>query len=171
MSERLRGELRAYQCALDGFDEAVSERLGINRTDLRCLDLLEQHRSMTAGALAQASGLTSGAMTFALDRLERAGFVRRRRDDEDRRRVVVEMEPAGGERARALHEPLAADARAAAAGFSTGELEVIADFLRKLRELYERHGTALRHGSRAGDRLARQRPPVTPAGPGPPARS
>jgi DNA-binding MarR family transcriptional regulator len=140
----LRTELRGYQTALDGFDEAVSQRLGVNRTDLRCLDLLEQHGPMTAGALAEASGLTSGAVTFVLDRLERAGFLRRRRDPSDRRRVVVELEPAGNLRAWALHEPFVHDARAAAANFSVEELAAICRFLRTCKDLYTKHAAELR---------------------------
>ncbi|MHB1599763.1 MAG: MarR family transcriptional regulator, partial [Acidimicrobiales bacterium] len=99
LMRELRDALRAFLRAVDVFDEAVSERLGINRTDLRCLDLLEQHRPMTAGALAEASGITTGAMTFVLDRLEGAGFVRRQRDEGDRRRVLVDLEPEGADRA------------------------------------------------------------------------
>lgn len=137
-------ELRRYQCSLDGFDETVSQRLGINRTDLRCLDLLEQGGSMTAGALAEASGLSSGAMTFVLDRLEGAGFAHRRRDDTDRRRVVVELDLHGAKRARALHEPLIRDARAAAGQFSVDELVSISRFMRTCRELYEEHAGLLR---------------------------
>jgi DNA-binding MarR family transcriptional regulator len=84
-------EIRRSQGATARFDSAVAEALGLNRTDMRCVDALERTGPMTAGQLAETTGLTSGAMTTALDRLERAGFVRRIRDDQDRRRVLVEI--------------------------------------------------------------------------------
>ena len=92
---------------------------------------------MTAGALAQATRLTSGAITFVLDRLERAGFVRRIRDETDRRRVLVELVPAAQRQAARLHQPMVRDARAAMAKYSPDELAVICDFLVVAREIYE----------------------------------
>ena len=137
-------ELRGYQSALDAFDEAVAASLGVNRTDLRCLDLLSQHQPMTAGALARASGLTTGAVTFVLDRLEDHELVRRRRGPDDRRVVLVDLTPQGAARAFALHAPLVGEFRAAARRFSEADLAMIRDFLSLCRELYERHGPLLR---------------------------
>ncbi len=91
MFNELVDEIRRSQSATDRFDSAVAEALGLNRTDMRCVDSLEREGPLTAGQLAELTGLTSGAMTTALDRLERAGFVRRRRDERDRRRVLVEI--------------------------------------------------------------------------------
>lgn len=84
-------EIRRSQLATDRFDSAVAEAVGLNRTDMRCVDALERAGPLTAGQLAEETGLTSGAMTTALDRLERAGFVQRFRDDDDRRRVLVKL--------------------------------------------------------------------------------
>jgi DNA-binding MarR family transcriptional regulator len=86
----LGDEVRANQRATDEVDELLAEALGINRTDARCMDLLDQHGRMTAGELAEASRLTSGAITAVIDRLERAGIARRVPDPSDRRRVLVE---------------------------------------------------------------------------------
>ncbi len=135
----LAAAMRGYQIALDVFDDAVANKLGLNRTDFRCVDILEQHQPMTAGALAQATRLTSGAITFALDRLEHAGFVRRIRDETDRRRVLVELVPAAQRQAARFHEPLVRDARAAMAKYTSKELSVICDFLVVARDLYEKH--------------------------------
>jgi DNA-binding MarR family transcriptional regulator len=71
------------------FHQAVAERLGLNATDHKCLDMARRSEAMTAGELAQCTGLTSGAITGVIDRLERGGFVSRVRDDKDRRRVLV----------------------------------------------------------------------------------
>ena len=135
----LAAAMRAYQIALDVFDDAVANKLGLNRTDFRCVDILDQEQPMTAGALAQATRLSSGAITFALDRLERAGFVRRFRDETDRRRVLVELVPAAQRQAARLHAPLVRDARATMAKYTAAELAVICDFLVAARELYEKH--------------------------------
>jgi DNA-binding MarR family transcriptional regulator len=77
------------------YSQAMASRLGINSTDLECLGLVSIGPEVTAGALAEKTGLTTGAITTAIDRLERAGFVRRRRDDADRRKVVVAATSAG----------------------------------------------------------------------------
>jgi DNA-binding MarR family transcriptional regulator len=86
-------EVRRGQVATDRVDQSVADLMGVNRTDARCLDVLDQRGRLTAGQLAEASGLTTGAVTAMLDRLERAGFVRRLRDKDDRRRVLVEITP------------------------------------------------------------------------------
>lgn len=83
-------ESRRNQAASDLFDERLSEFLGTNRTDGRCLGIIEQYKSMSAGQLANESGLTTGAVTAVLDRLEAAGYVRRFRDTLDRRKIWVE---------------------------------------------------------------------------------
>ena len=73
---------RAYQSAVEKMDEAFCRLLGVNRTDGRCLDVIDQRPGLTAGELATAVGLSRGAVTTALDRLEQRGFVRRTRDSE-----------------------------------------------------------------------------------------
>src|ERR1700745_2766021 len=71
--------------------QAASDRIGINATDLNCLNILSFSGHMTAGELAKATGLTTASITGVIDRLEEAGFVRRERDPHDRRRVVVRL--------------------------------------------------------------------------------
>src|SRR3954451_17699839 len=85
--------MRGFQAAVDEVDEQVARRAKINRTDLRCLDVLTRGEPMPAGALAELTGLTTGGTTVVLDRLESAGFVRRVRDPDDRRRVLVKATP------------------------------------------------------------------------------
>jgi DNA-binding MarR family transcriptional regulator len=75
------------------FSQAVALRLGIHSSDLESLGYLAQHGSATAGRLADITGLTTGAVTRMIDRLERAGYVRRTADATDRRRVIVELLP------------------------------------------------------------------------------
>jgi DNA-binding MarR family transcriptional regulator len=71
------------------YSQTVAARLGVNSTDLECLELVAFGSEVTAGALAERTGLTTGSITTAIDRLERAGFVHRGRDNTDRRKVVV----------------------------------------------------------------------------------
>jgi DNA-binding MarR family transcriptional regulator len=84
---------RSSQSATDLFDERVSEFLGINRTDGRCLDIIGRHGKVSAGQLSIEAGLTTGAVTAVIDRLEASGYVQRVRDPVDRRKVWVECTP------------------------------------------------------------------------------
>src|SRR5499425_3699048 len=74
--------------------QAAADRIGINATDLNCLNILSFSGRMTAGELAKATGLTTASITGVVDRLEEAGFVHRERDAIDRRRVVVHLDTA-----------------------------------------------------------------------------
>lgn len=83
--------LRASQTASDMMDEAFCDFLGINRTDGRCLDVIDRLGELTAGQLATEVGLTTGAVTAMVDRLEAAGLLRRKSDPTDRRKVLIAM--------------------------------------------------------------------------------
>lgn len=137
-------ECRAYHGAVDQVDEAVAVCARVNRTDLRCLDILERLGPLSAGELATASGLTTGAVTTVLDRLETVGYARRERDPVDRRRVLVNVTDEVRAAARELYGPLQAAHAEAYADFDDGELEVIREFLRRSREVNERHAAWLR---------------------------
>jgi DNA-binding MarR family transcriptional regulator len=126
------GELaRISQLTTDLFDDAVCEALGVNRTDLRVLDSLERIGPMTAGKLAEVTGLSPGAMTAAIDRLEKAGHARRVPDATDRRRITVEITPAARERAWELYGPLKRAYDGAISGFTLAELETIRDYWKR----------------------------------------
>lgn len=143
---------QAYQRATDGFDDAVGRRLGLNPTDLRCLDWLSE-RGMSAGELGEATGLSSAATTTMLDRLERKGYVRRDRDTVDRRKVLVEMTPEGRELIGALYGPLAREGGRLLARFSDEELGMMRDFLIEATQVVDRHRARVR-GSLEGGRPA-----------------
>jgi DNA-binding MarR family transcriptional regulator len=72
------------------FHQAVADILGLHITDHKCLDLIHHYGAMPAGRLAELTGLTTGAVTGIIDRLEEAGYVRRTDDPKDRRRIIVE---------------------------------------------------------------------------------
>ena len=130
---------RDAQAANDAFDEVAFEKLGINRTDGRCLDIIENHGPLTAGELARRSGLTTAAVTAVLDRLERAGYARRVRDEKDRRQVLVELTPLMGERGGQIWAPLGNEAFEAFSRMSVDELEQVTKYFRLHKELNERH--------------------------------
>jgi DNA-binding MarR family transcriptional regulator len=152
MSNRSKQELiqavgaaiQAFQDGTDELDEAVGARLGLNRTDLRCLSVLSQAGVMTASALADASALTRGAMTTALDRLERAGFVRRVRDESDRRSVRVELTEAAQKEVKILYEPLAAEGGRLLQRFTTAELSAVLEILEQGRQMQRAHAKRIR---------------------------
>jgi DNA-binding MarR family transcriptional regulator len=75
------------------FGQTVASRVGISSSDLECLDFLNLEGRVTAGRLAELTGLTTGAITGVADRLEKAGLVRRERDDNDRRKVFIAPVP------------------------------------------------------------------------------
>src|SRR6266700_1128358 len=75
------------------FGQTVANVAGISGSDLECLDFLNLEGRVTAGRLAEVTGLTTGAITGVVDRLEKAGFVLRERDDSDRRKVFIATVP------------------------------------------------------------------------------
>jgi len=94
----LAREARQYSTSTVLFHQVIAERLGLNPTDHKCAEILSRTGPLTAGELADHTGLTTGAITGVVDRLERAGFVRRDRDPEDRRRHIVEVSAKGSAR-------------------------------------------------------------------------
>ena len=127
------------------FDNLAAERLGLNRTDLHAINTIENSGGLTAGELAAATGLTTGAVTGVIDRLERAGYARRVPDPADRRRVRVEVTPKFYARADKIWGPMAADwTSRLGRRFSAEELERVTEFLRSTNELSREHIERLR---------------------------
>jgi DNA-binding MarR family transcriptional regulator len=142
-------EVRRQQIAYDRFHDAVAAYLGLNRTDIRCLDILDLTGRQAAGELAAGMGMSTGAVTAMLDRLEKAGYVRRVRDPDDRRRVLVELAQLAAERGREIYGPFEEQARPMFARFTDAELALVRDFLALGSDFYERQISRL-------ERLARQ---------------
>jgi DNA-binding MarR family transcriptional regulator len=147
--DELIDEVRRSQSATDRFDQAVADALGLNRTDMRCLDVLEREGSVTAGRLAEETGLTSGAMTTALDRLERVGYIRRVRDVGDRRRVLVEVTPQALTDAGRFYSEHAALSERLYHRYSEKQLELLLQFVREGREFNEGHAARVEQENRA----------------------
>lgn len=128
------------------FHSAVSERMGVSVTDAKSRSILLQLGPMTAGQLAERLGLTTGAVTGVIDRLERAGLVRRVPDRDDRRRVVVDLvsNPKRDREIARLFEPLGKRIRRLAATYSEEAQMAIVDFLTKASEILEEETSQLR---------------------------
>jgi DNA-binding MarR family transcriptional regulator len=141
--DELVSEVRREGAANDRFDQAVADAVGLNRTDLRCVDVLVLEGPVTAGRLADETGLTTGAMTTALDRLERAGLVRRTRDTVDRRRVLVRATPPGVLMVKQMHEGHIAHYRALYHRYTQQQLELLLEVTRGIREMGEREAALL----------------------------
>lgn len=129
--------------------QAVADRLKINVTDLQCLALLMSTGPMTAGQVADATGLTTGAITGVIDRLEKAGLATRADDPADRRRVIVRAAP---DAALAASDPETSAALAALAAataeayddYSDRELQLVVDALRRAHPILLEHVSQLR---------------------------
>ena len=122
------------------FDNLAAQRLGVNLTDLHCLSIIESRGGVTAGELAAEAGLTSGAITGVVDRLERAGYARRERDSDDRRRVAITVTPAFYQATAGIWGPVKEDwDTTLAARFTGAELDVVAAFLEAADDIARRH--------------------------------
>lgn len=127
--------------------QAVADRLGLHPTDHKCADFLCRGGPLTAGEMAERSGLTTGAVTAVIDRLEAAGYVRREPDPADRRRVIVRPVPHRARQIGRLFEPLAAAMAELCDRYTDGELATILDFMTRSDEVVRRHARWLRRKS------------------------
>jgi DNA-binding MarR family transcriptional regulator len=137
-------ELRLSGVTNDIADQVVADYLGLNRTDTRCLDIIERLDGVSAGRLAAEAGLSTGAVTTVLDRLERAGYASRVSDPGDWRRVLVELTPAARRELEELYAPLADATIRQLEGYTTDEVSLVRDFMRDNRRLNEAHAERVR---------------------------
>ena len=130
--------VRTNQASVDAFDEATAVRFGVNRTDLRCLDLLVNELD------GEATGLTTGSVTAMVDRLAKLGYVTRSPDPTDRRKVVVRPTDTILAKSQEIYGPIVAASTELLAKYSDQELELLIDFQRRARAMQEEHLKRLR---------------------------
>jgi DNA-binding MarR family transcriptional regulator len=147
--EELIDEVRRSQSATHRFDQAVADALGLNRTDMRCMDVIEREGSVPAGRLAEVTGLTSGAITTALDRLERAGYTRRVSDPSDRRRVIVELTDSAHDIAKTYYASHAALSERLYQRYTRPQLELLLEFVREGRQFNDQQAALVEEQNRA----------------------
>jgi DNA-binding MarR family transcriptional regulator len=126
--ERLMLGLRRSSAAGVLHSQAIARRVGINPTDLECLDLILMSGSATAGEIGRRTGLTSGAVTGLIDRLERLALVERTADPNDRRKVLVKVRADKVAQIAAHFAPMEKAMKDLLAGYTREQLRLLADF-------------------------------------------
>jgi MarR family transcriptional regulator, organic hydroperoxide resistance regulator len=132
------------------FSEALASRLGLNPTDLLAIQLVAREGEATPSHLAELAGLTTGAITGVLDRLEKVGIVARESDPQDRRRIIVRLVP---ERVRELSDalqPLAASTERLLDEYAPAERRAISDYLSRTADLLGLETARMRAAVRGG---------------------
>jgi DNA-binding MarR family transcriptional regulator len=140
---RVTGSLRALSTEIDRLDQAAADRYGLNRTDMRALDIIGRAGPLAPTDLARLLGFTTGGVTTVLDRLERAGYVRRRPGSGDRRRLLVEVTAATAARDAEVFGDLIGQTSDLLTTYTDQQLQVIDDFLTRTRQLTAAYADAL----------------------------
>jgi DNA-binding MarR family transcriptional regulator len=148
-------ELRALSTIQDRLDHYAAQRFGLNRTDLRALDLIGQAGTTSPTALAFALGMSTGATSAVLDRLEAAGYARREPDPDHRRRTLVQMTAAAEHLSAQVFEPVIRATAAHAAGHTDRQLRDIAAFLATHRHTLEQYLDARPPAASPGEEVSR----------------
>lgn len=128
--ERAARAAERFGAAADAVDAAAADAMGVNRTDLRILGTVVE-RSLTAGQVAEAVGLSPAAATTAIQRLVARGYLTREPDPDDRRRAVIELTASAREQAERIYGPVGAAGEAELRRWTEDELQLIADFLER----------------------------------------
>lgn len=133
------------------FHNAIGERMGLSATEHKAADIIRRFGPMTAGELAEQTGLTTGAVTGLVDRLEKEGFVYREHDKRDRRRVIImPVEHGKNDEVKKLFVPVRAEFSKLLEKYNPREVEIIADFATKAAEVFKQATNQVRQ-----DRLVR----------------
>ncbi|MGH9463969.1 MAG: MarR family winged helix-turn-helix transcriptional regulator [Vicinamibacteria bacterium] len=135
----LRRAIRRVSAQSVLLSQTIASRANISSTDMECLDLLAIEGPTTPGRLATRIGLTTGAVTMLIDRLERGGFVRRTPNPADRRSVIVEALPTGVQVLMPMFEPLARGMAKLNERYSAAELALVLDYLTRAYEVGWEH--------------------------------
>lgn len=128
------------------YHQAVAKFLGLNITDHKCLDIVLGMGRATAGQLAELTGLTTGAITSVINRLEKAGFVRRAKDPADLRIVYVEPIPDNLQPLQEVFAPLADAMSELLSRYNPDELRLILDYLERSVHVLARQTERLKQG-------------------------
>jgi DNA-binding MarR family transcriptional regulator len=135
--------MQVFQRSADTLDQRLADRLGINRTDLRCLELIFAPTPLSPGELAAAAGLTTGGVTTAIDRLERTGYATRVRDTKDRRRVTVQPTDKSYAMLNEVFTPIFEEGAVYLRQFDVPTLRRMTEFMRFAARQQETHAARL----------------------------
>jgi DNA-binding MarR family transcriptional regulator len=137
LKKRALMAVREYGVNLTQFRNAMNEWVGLNGTDMECLRLLFQKGIATPSELARHTGLTSGATTAMLDRLEKAGLIERRPNPNDRRGTLIAPEKSSAEKMASWFESARKAQDELVSHYSESELEIIADVFERFAKLWD----------------------------------
>ncbi|MDQ3838117.1 MAG: MarR family transcriptional regulator [Thermoproteota archaeon] len=128
------------------FHQAVADELGLHITDHKCMDIIHRFGAMPAGRLGEMTGLTTGAITGMIDRLEKAGYVRRANDPKDRRKTIVEpiINKKLEKKIEIIFTPLHKRMNKFLSSYSDSELSFLLDAMTKLIEQTREESKRLR---------------------------
>jgi DNA-binding MarR family transcriptional regulator len=154
---------REYSIGAVLFHRAVGQLLGVNVTDVKCLDIMTLKGSASPSELAEYTGLSTGATTAMLDRLENAGLIRRRPHPTDRRGIIVVLSKAAMRKLPAIFASLAKAMEALVSSYTEKELKILADFFSKAGVLWKEERQKLRRRDADRDR-SRNTGPIPPTG-------
>ena len=133
--------------------QAIAQSVGLNATDTKCIDLIlsHPHGSVTAGGLSGMTGLTTGAITHILDRLEKRQFIERVRDTRDRRKIFIRVRLESLEPLAPKYEEIGRAYMSLAARYADKELQLICDYMESASEVSKRElaNMLAAHGSRS----------------------
>ena len=131
-ADRIGLEIRRFIAASIFFNARAAEHVGLGLTDMQLLHVLQLHGASTPRHLASWSGLSSGGVTVALDRLSNAGYVGREPNPADRRSLLVTLRPGRVRRLEAMYADVEAETRRLLATLSRGDLEAVIRFFHAL---------------------------------------
>jgi DNA-binding MarR family transcriptional regulator len=145
--------------------QAIAQSVGLNATDTKCIDLILRGPggSVTAGWLSDTTGLTTGAITHILDRLEKRQFIERVRDTRDRRKVFIRVRPESLEPLIPKYEAMGKAYMSLVEQYGDEELQLICDYLEKTSEVSERELASMIAANRSQSSQGKSTPSPRPA--------
>jgi len=144
-AQALVHEIFDLSVAIDLIGQATAGQLGINQTDLICLELLHRRGPMSAGEVASALGLTTAAISAMATRLEAGGYARREMDPKDRRRVLLHASASGIQKAYGLFDGLYHASTKLYAAYEERDVRMLVELLGRFRQLIADHTAVLRN--------------------------
>lgn len=118
---------------------AIAEKMKLNASDAECIDFLMEMGPSTAGDLAKVTRLTTGAITNVIDRLEKAGFVKRESDPHDRRKVIIRYIPKKHEKTKQYYDAMGADVHELFSAYDESKLKFLLEHSDSLTGIFQKH--------------------------------
>jgi DNA-binding MarR family transcriptional regulator len=148
--QALTNQSRRLSTRMVLFHQMIADHLGLHATDHKCLDIINEHGQVTAGQLAEMTGLTTGAITAAIGRLEKARLAKRAFDPNDRRKVIITVLPDHIPEIRKVFESsLKKPLQKVLSRYTNEQLTIILDYITDLIEMHEESARHLKRMRRA----------------------